>query len=269
MPVLVTGEDFRLPAETDVVFIALHGTFGEDGTVQRLLEDLGVPYTFSDAEASAKAFDKIISKQEFDAAGVATPRSLVVDRVRRDFTGLKEFRWPVVVKPARQGSSIGVEFAGDPGELKRACIAAGEYGDRLLVEECIRGRELTVGVLGERALPVIEICPRHRFFNYEAKYTAGETEYRVPAPLEDSARERAQRLALEAHECLGCRDMSRVDMMMDEDGELYVLEVNTIPGFTATSLVPKAAKADGMSFPDLCGQLVKKAMRRAETAAAV
>ncbi len=195
-----------------------------------------------------------------------TPRSLVVDRGRREFTALQEFRWPLVVKPARQGSSIGVEFAANPKELRRACIAAGEYGDRLLVEECIRGRELTVGVLGERALPVIEICPRQSFFNYDAKYTAGETEYRVPAPLEDSVRERAQRAALEAHRCLGCRDLSRVDMMLDNDGGLYVLEVNTIPGFTATSLVPKAAKADGMSFPHLCGHLVKKAIRRAPAA---
>ncbi len=262
-PVLVGDERFQLPPETEAVFVALHGTFGEDGTVQQLLEERGVAYTFSGPTASAKAFDKTVSKQEFAAAGVATPRSIVVERGRREFTALQEFRWPVVVKPARQGSSIGVVFAANPRELKHACLAAGQYGDQVLIEESVAGRELTVAVLDDRALPVIEIRPRERFFDFRAKYTAGQTEYCVPAPLEDSVRDRAQGLALAAHRCLGCRDLSRVDMMMDGEGNLFVLEVNTVPGFTETSLVPKAARADGITFPQLCGRLVKQAMRRA------
>ena len=200
-------------------FIALHGTFGEDGTVQRMLEDSGLSYTFSGPEASAKAFDKILAKQAFVAAGVMTPRYAVVERTDRQFVPLRKLQWPLVVKPPRQGSSVGVELVEKPEDLQHACMVAGQYDDRLLVEERIAGREFTVAVLDERALPVIEVRSNHTFFDYEAKYTKGKTEYLVPAPLEDKARERAQELALRAHECLGCRDLSRVDLMMDGTGE--------------------------------------------------
>lgn len=258
----VNGFDFKLPRDVDVVFIALHGTFGEDGTVQRLLEKRGVPYTFSGPDASEKAFDKTLSKQAFEAAGIPTPRAVVIKRQRREFTPLQELRWPLIIKPARQGSSMGIAIVRQPSELKHACIAAGKYDDLLLAEEYIKGRELTVAILDERALPVIEVKPKHQFFDYQSKYTAGETEYLVPAPLDGPLRDRVADLALRAHQCLGCRDLSRVDIMLAADGALYVLEVNTIPGFTATSLVPKAAKSEGMSFPRLCSHLVRNALAR-------
>ena len=268
--VVVEGYDFALPRGTEVVFIALHGTFGEDGTVQRLLEERRVPYTFSGPEASAKAFDKILAKEEFRAAGIPTPAWAVIERRRREFVPLQKLRWPVVVKPARQGSSVGVAIVREPRELKQACVAAGRYDDRLLAEEFVAARELTVGILDERALPVIEVKPKQEFFTYEAKYQAGQTEYLVPAPLADEVRARVQAVALQAHQCLGCRDLSRVDVMLAENGELFVLEVNTVPGFTATSLVPKAAKADGIAFARLCGHLVKNALaRQPQPAAAV
>jgi len=258
----VRGTVLKLPADVDVVFVALHGTFGEDGTVQRLLEELGLPYTFSDAAASARAFDKIAAKEAFVAAGISTPRWAVVERTDRQFVPLRSLRWPLVIKPARQGSSVGIELVEKPEDLQHACLVAGQYDDRLLVEERIAGREFTVAVMDERTLPVIEVRSKRTFFDYEAKYTKGETDYLVPAPVAEATRERMQALARQAHECLGCRDLSRVDMMMDGAGELFVLEVNTVPGFTETSLVPKAALADGMSFDRLCGHLVRRALAR-------
>jgi len=167
-----------------------------------------------------------------------------------------------VVKPARQGSSVGIAVVQQPTDLQNACLAAEAFDTRLLVEELVVGREFTVGVLGEQALPVIEVRTNHQFFDYAAKYTKGETEYLVPAPLADEARQRAQELAIQAHQCLGCRDLSRVDLMMDERGQFWVLEVNTVPGFTETSLVPKAARAAGTSFEELCGLLVRRAWAR-------
>ncbi len=258
----VRGTVLKLPADVDVVFVALHGTFGEDGTAQRLLEELGLPYTFSDPAASARAFDKIAAKEAFVAAGISTPRWAVVERTDRQFVPLRALRWPLVIKPARQGSSVGIELVEKPEDLQHACLVAGEHDDRLLVEERIAGREFTVAVLEERALPVIEVRSKRTFFDYEAKYTKGETDYLVPAPVDDALRERMQAVAVRAHECLGCRDLSRVDIMLNAAGELFVLEVNTVPGFTETSLVPKAALADGMSFDRLCSHLVRRALAR-------
>jgi len=167
-----------------------------------------------------------------------------------------------VVKPARQGSSVGIEIVHRRSELERACVDAARYDEQLVVEEFVKGRELTVGIFDGKALPVIEIRPKQKFFTYEAKYTPGETDYLVPAPLDAVTAAGAQFLAQRAHECLGCRDFSRVDLMLADNGALYVLEDNTIPGFTDTSLVPKAAKAAGLSFQKLCVRLVKMAQAR-------
>jgi D-alanine-D-alanine ligase len=262
----VRGPDFELPVGTEVVFVALHGTFGEDGAVQQILEECGVPYTGSDPEASARAFDKVAAKSEFVAAKIPTPRYKVMDSARPDAARLARMNVPLVVKPARQGSSVGIEIVHRRSELERACRDAARYDEQLVVEEFIKGRELTVGILGGKPLPVIEIRPKQKFFTYDAKYTPGQTDYLVPAPLDRVTAARAQFLAHRAHECLGCRDFSRVDLMLADSGELFVLEVNTIPGFTGTSLVPKAAKAAGLSFQDLCVRLVEMALaRRAET----
>ncbi len=259
----VWGEEVRLPAGTDVVFLALHGMFGEDGQVQRLLEMQGVPYTGSGVEASERAFDKALAKEAFAAAGVPTPKYAVVERDVRPLTSMRP---PVVVKPARQGSSFGVTKVTEASKLEWAIEQAWRYDQKLIVEECIRGREFTVGILEEKALPVVEI--RTEFFDYEAKYS-GQTEEVVPAPLDALTTERIQQAALRAHQCLGCRDYSRVDVMLDGNGQAFVLEVNTLPGMTEQSLLPKAARAAGMSMEELCARMVKLALaRRVEAVAA-
>jgi D-alanine-D-alanine ligase len=250
IPVVVEGPGFALPGNLDVAFIALHGTFGEDGQVQRILEERGVAYTGSDAEASERAFDKVTSKECFIGAGIPTPRFG------------DDARFPVVVKPARQGSSVGISIVRDRSELDVACAKAREYDERVLIEEFVRGRELTVGILGNRELPVIEIQTADGFFGYREKYTPGAAKEIVPAPLESSVALKAHCLARLAHERLGCRDFSRVDLMLSDRGELFVLEVNTIPGLTANSLLPKAAKAAGIKMPDLCVRIVEMALAR-------
>jgi D-alanine-D-alanine ligase len=248
VPVVVDGPEFALPANTDVVFIALHGTFGEDGQIQRILEERGVTFTGSDAEASERAFDKCAAKECFMEAGIPTP-------------GLSD-EVPVVVKPARQGSSVGITIVRDRPALTAACAKAREYDERIVIEKFIRGRELTVGILGPRELPVVEIRTKSGFFGYAEKYTAGAAEEIVPAPLDSTVAVKAQRFARLAHARLGCRDFSRVDLMLSDRGELFVLEVNTIPGLTANSLLPKAAKAAGLSMSDLCVRMVEMALAR-------
>lgn len=255
LPVVIKGAELVLPARVDVAFIALHGTFGEDGQVQRILEARGVAYTGSDAEASERAFDKVTAKECFCEAGIPTP----------DYGD--DVQLPVVVKPARQGSSVGVTIVRNPEELEAACAKARAYDERVLIEKFIRGRELTVGILGRRELPVVEIETKSGFFGYNEKYTAGMAKEIVPAPLETAVAARAQRFARLAHERLGCRDFSRVDLMLDDRGNLFVLEVNTIPGMTANSLLPKAALAVRLSMTDLCVQMVEMALARRPTEA--
>ena len=262
VPIDVKETTFSIPADVDVTFVALHGTFGEDGTLQRILEDTGIAYTGSGPEASARAFDKIAAKAEFQLAEIPTPKSELFDRTDTDWSRLARLGFPLVVKPSRQGSSVGISIVQEETDLEEACQIAWRYDNRLLVEQFIAGRELTVGIFDGRALPVIEIHPKHDFFTYEAKYTKGQTDYLVPAPLEKNVEAQAKMLALRAHDCLGCRDLSRVDFILAENGELFVLEVNTIPGFTETSLVPQAARAAGMEFSDLCARIVQLALAR-------
>ncbi|MCC7518196.1 MAG: D-alanine--D-alanine ligase [Verrucomicrobiae bacterium] len=254
---------WRLPAGTDVVFVALHGAYGEDGELQDTLEKRGLPFTGSDAAACRRAFDKAASKARFREAGLATPEGIVL-RGREKAPKAEElpFSLPAVVKPAREGSSLGVRIVRAASELPTAVQIARRSDEIVLVERYIPGREFTVGVLGEKALPVIEICPKNGWYDYRNKYTVGNTEYRVPAPLRWNLRKKIQNFGLRAHQVLGCRDISRADFRLDETGEIYLLEVNTIPGMTKTSLLPKAAAAAGIAFPKLCRTLVECALNR-------
>ena len=258
----VCREDFKLPPGTDVAYLALHGTFGEDGTIQQLLAQRGVPYTGSGPEASARAFDKVAAKKAFIAAGLQTARHVVLMFGECDGAAVKELGFPVVVKPARQGSSVGISVAKNVDELDRACQEAWEFDDQLLVEQFIRGREFTVGVLGEHTLPVVEIRTRHHFFNKIAKYTPGEAEETVPAEVDTATAVRIQGIGRRAHACLGCRDLSRTDVILSAHGDVFVLEVNTLPGITTNSLFPKAARAAGLDLPEVCARLVEMAWER-------
>jgi D-alanine-D-alanine ligase len=257
-PLDVKGPGFTLPAGVDVAFIAMHGTFGEDGHLQQILEEHGVPFTGSDQGASARAFDKTAAKECFAEAGIPTPLGA---EVNGDWSVLEEMEWPLVVKPARQGSSVGVSIVHHRAELQKAVESARQFDPHVLVEEFVKGREFTVGILGRRALPVIEIRTKDGWFDYEHKYTPGAAIEEV-ADLEPAVAKHLQALALRAHECLGCRDVSRVDVILREDGRPFVLEVNTIPGMTANSLLPKAAKAAGVEMEALCLQLVEMALAR-------
>ena len=259
VPVDIQGTAVNVPADVDVAFIAMHGTFGEDGQIQRILEDHGVAYTGSDPGASARAFNKILAKECFLEAGIPTPKSVIFDGVNVP----EELHWPLFVKPARQGSSVGISRVDDLAALVQAYQQARQFDSQVMVEEFVRGREFTVGILDGRALPVVEIKTKREFFDYEAKYTTGAAEEICPAPLEATITARAKMFALRAHECLGCRDYSRVDLMMNETtGQFYVLEVNTLPGMTANSLLPKAARAAGMELPALCSRMVELALKR-------
>jgi D-alanine-D-alanine ligase len=250
----------------DVVLIALHGTWGEDGRIQGLLDTIGVPYTGSGVLASALAMDKEVAKQVLAASGLDVPRGVVVRGT--DKAGLEAARsigLPAFVKPVGSGSSVGASIVKTDGELAPAIEDALRYDERVLVEEQIRGRELTVPVIGNddlTALPVIEILTKRAFFDYSAKYDAGESEEVCPAEIPPDVAKRAQDLAIRAHRALHCRGMSRLDLMWSKD-RMVALEVNTIPGMTANSLLPKAARAAGIEFGDLLARLVDWALEDA------
>jgi len=249
----------RLTEEkTQVAFIALHGRFGEDGTVQSILESMKIPYTGSGAEASRLALDKIISRAVFSRLNIPVPEYKIVTKGRGLYLD-KDFRCPIVVKPVLEGSSIGLTICEKKKELKKAVNLAFSYGDRVILERYIPGSEITVGIFDGKALPVIQIVPKRSFYDYKAKYTSGLTEYLVPAPISRKVYKLAQRIALLAHKGLGCKAFSRVDMIYGDDGQVRVLELNSIPGLTPLSLLPKAAEANGISFEQLCTRLVKLA----------
>ncbi len=248
----------------DAVFIALHGEWGEDGGIQAELEILGVPYTGSGPEASRLAMHKADAKERFDEAGVPTPAFGVV--VRGDDKGLKAARdalgTRLVAKPLADGSSIGVALCDSPEALERAARTVWQNDEAVLVERLVEGRELTVGVLGHMPLPLIEIRVPGGWYDYHHKYTSERTEYVFDHGLPGDVERQVVETALKAHEALGCRDLSRVDLMLDPDGGPMVLEVNTIPGFTDHSLVPKAAAQAGIPFPRLCERIVELALER-------
>jgi D-alanine-D-alanine ligase len=242
-----------------VAFIALHGRGGEDGTVQGLLECLGIPYTGSGVLASALAMDKQQSKWIFRAHGLPTPDFEVFSRETRGPRRLERLAFPVVVKPVCEGSSVGMSVVAARAALAPALAKAFRYDPEAIVEAYVPGRDLTVGVLGDLTFPVVEMRPRGGFYSYRAKYKKGQTEYLVPAPLTARQAERTRELALAAHRALGCRGASRVDFRLDGRGRPLLLEVNTIPGMTETSLLPKAAGAAGIGFDELVARILATA----------
>ena len=244
----------------EVAFIALHGRGGEDGTVQEILEILRIPYTGSGVLASERAMDKVVSKALFRAAGVPVPHGYAFNKSAFSAMGaadtLPEIQQglglPLVVKPARQGSALGISIVKEPGDLGGAILNAMAYDDRVLVERFVPGRELAVSVVmadDPWALPVIEAVTTGRdFYDFEARYTPGETELRAPRDLDDDIIQEAARVSIAAARALGCRGIARVDLILDDEGRLWVLEANTIPGMTDTSLLPKAAEIAGLGF---------------------
>jgi len=246
----VRGPEFDLPPETALVYNMIHGTFGEDGGIQSLLDAKGIPYTGEGAEESRMAFDKIETKRRFDLAGVPTCGWRTLERGEP-----AACRFPCVVKAPRQGSSVGVHIISSAADLPAALEDCFLYGDQVLVEEFFTGRELTVGILGEAALPIVEIVPHEGFYDYEHKYTKGASDYHVPAKLAEDVAAKIQGAAVAACRALGLRVYSRVDVLLAPDGTLNVLEINTIPGMTETSLLPKAAAVAGLSFPALCEEI--------------
>jgi D-alanine-D-alanine ligase len=239
----------------DVAFLALHGPFGEDGAIQAVCESMHLAYTGSSSQTSRLGMDKVASKKRFQEAGLAVPAGVVIDWQRHPRVP-GGVNLPVVVKPAGQGSSLGVSIVRAQDALEPAIVDAARYDPRVMIETFIQGREVTAGVFGEETLPVVEVRPRHGFFDFESKYTVGMTDYLVPAPLPAETAAAVQAAGLSAHRALGCRHLSRTDLILTEQGVPVVLEINTIPGFTPTSLVPKAAACLGMSYDDLCEQLV-------------
>jgi len=251
-----------LDEQVNLAFIALHGRLGEDGTIQTILEDLEIKYTGSGIEASVRAFDKSISQKEFKNHGISVPPFITLRKedhyVERALLDQLE-SFPVVVKPAREGSSIGITIVNNEEDFQAALKLAKQFDDIIIVEKYIKGKEFTVGILGQKALSVVEICPRNEYFDYSSKYEEGMTEYSVPALISEDLTHKLQKTALEAHQLLGCKDFSRVDYIVDEAEHVYLLELNTIPGFTSTSLLPKAAKEASLSFQQLCLKIIELA----------
>lgn len=244
-----------------IAFIALHGTFGEDGTIQAMLENAGIPYTGSGATASERGFDKAIAQRIFHEAKLRIP-GLVLLRAGEALPRTSSISFPCVVKPARAGSSVGVSILQSPETFEAAIREAFRYSETVLIEDYIAGRELTVGILGDKALPVVEITAQRKFYDYDAKYKDTGTRYEAPARLTEAETRHIQETALAAYTALGCEVMGRVDIMLDAKGQAFILEINTIPGLTGKSLLPKAARAAGIEFPELCVRIIELSLER-------
>lgn len=251
---------WRLPAGTDVVFLALHGSYGEDGTVQKELEQQGVPFTGCDSESSRIAFDKVLTKERMVAAGIPNAKYALLKNSAASFP--KDLALPVVVKPVRQGSSVGLKFVDRLEDWSSALIESLQFDSEVLVEERVIGRETTVAVLDREALPIVEVRPKQGSYDYQNKYTAGATEYLCPAPFDSETTARIQDAALRAFLVVGGRDYGRVDVMVTAQNHPVVLEVNTLPGMTETSLFPKAAAAAGISYEGVCQKMIELALNR-------
>lgn len=250
----------------DVVFIGLHGKWGEDGTLQSLLEMRGIKYTGSKVLSSALAMNKCMSKIMFQHFDVSTPKWFLVNANEVDYNLIKEkikkfFGYPCVIKPNDQGSTIGLTICRGEIELNEAIVKAFQYSSTVLIEEYIVGRELTVGIIGKQALPVLEIKPLDGFYDYEHKYTSGKTEYIVPAQIPPKVAEHLQHQALLAFNSVACETYARIDFRLTKDYKSYCLEVNTLPGMTNLSLVPKMAAAAGISFEELIDKIIKYALK--------
>ena len=255
----------------DVAFLALHGRFGEDGTVAAILELLGLPYTGSSFEASRLAFDKLAAKSVLRRAGLTVPHAIpLAEGALRELgvgalldQAMDELGLPLVVKPNRGGSALGVRLVERPDQLPAALMAAFGYDDMVLLERRVAGTEVALAVVdGLAALPAVEVRPKEGWYDFSARYTHGAADFRAPAELDPAVTERCLEGAHAAHLALGCRDLSRADAILDEDGVCHILEVNTGPGLTTTSLVPMAADAAGISFTDLAAHLTDRAVAR-------
>jgi len=261
----VHDKHFALPKDVDLAFITIHGTFGEDGQLQKILEERSVPYTGDGVEPSRAAFDKILSKEKFREHNVVTPEWEVVEVGQRPTISV-----PLVVKPARQGSTVGVVIVKNASELDSAMAEAGKYDQKLLIEKFVSGRELTIGVLGDQALPILEIIPKGGFYDFNNKYPflnpqgGGGAEHVCPAKIDPNKTKQIQEQALHAFRALGLVVYGRVDVLLPDSGEPFVLEVNTIPGMTKASLLPEAAAAAGINYVDLCARIIALSRARAE-----
>jgi D-alanine-D-alanine ligase len=252
-------------AAPEAAFICLHGRDGEDGTVQELLEIIGVPYTGSGVSACMRCADKVVAKHALRDAALPTPAFFAFSETAFKQLGAADtlpaieerLGFPVVVKPADQGSALGIRFARDAAAVPAALVAAFSYSQKVLLEQAIDGRELAVSILGDEALPIVEAIPvGEDFYDFEARYEIGRTDFVCPADLGEDVTASVHKLALEVHRLLGCRGLSRVDLMLDADGNPWVLEANTVPGMTETSLLPQAADAAGIGFDELVARIL-------------
>lgn len=250
----VESREFIIPEGIEAAFVALHGTFGEDGEIQQQLEALKVPYTGSGPESCHVAFDKELTRHRLEAFGIPVPAGEILTEA-----SIRTIPVPLVVKPPREGSSVGCHLVFEESQWADAFADAVGYSGRALVEEYIPGRELTVGVVAGQVLPVVEIKTASEWYDFDAKYVTGDTQYVVPAELPPEKASELQAIALKTFEALGARGFGRVDFRLSPEGRPYVLELNSIPGFTATSLLPKAAQAVGIEFPELCGRIMELA----------
>lgn len=263
----VRDENFVLPDDVDLAFLTIHGTFGEDGQLQRILESRGVAYTGDGVEGSETAFDKIRSKKKFREHGVTTPKWEVITAGQRP-----KLPVPIVIKPPRQGSTVGVYIIKNDSEIDSALNEVAKYDRELLVEEFVPSRELTVGILGDQALPILEIIAKGGFYDFKNKYpflnpqAGGGAEHVCPAKIDPEKTKEIQQLALRAHRAIGLQVYSRVDVLLPEDGVATVLEANTIPGMTEASLLPEAAAAAGINYVDLCLRIIELSRARTERA---
>ena len=261
----VHDENFALPKDVDLAFITIHGTFGEDGQLQKILEERSVAYTGDGVEPSRAAFDKILSKEKFREYDVVTPEWEVIEAGQRPTISV-----PLVVKPARQGSTVGVVIVKDASELDSAMAEAAKYDRKLLIEKFVSGRELTIGILGDQALPILEIIPKGGFYDFNNKYpflnpqAGGAAEHVCPAKIDPNKTKQIQKQALHAFRALGLVVYGRVDVLLPDSGNPFVLEVNTIPGMTEASLLPEAAAAAGINYVDLCARIIALSRARAE-----
>jgi D-alanine-D-alanine ligase len=260
----VRDENFQLPSDVDLAFLTIHGTFGEDGQLQSILERRGIAYTGEGVEGSRTAFDKIRSKERFREHGVTTPLWEVIHPGQRPTIPL-----PIVVKPPREGSTVGVVIVKNEAEIESAISQAAKYGRELLVEQFVSGRELTIGILGDEALPIIEIIPKGGFYDFTNKYpflnpqAGGGAEHVCPAKIDAEKTKEIQELALRAFRAAGLQVYGRVDVILSESSEPFILEINNIPGMTEASLLPEAAAVAGISYTDLCARII--ALSRART----
>ncbi len=248
--------------KADLIFNALHGGEGENGIIQSFLEKNKIKFTGSNSYSSSIAINKHLTKRVAKSNGISTPKWLLskLTKFEENIDDIKELKLPLVIKPIDEGSTMGLRLVENYNEIENAFLYASKYSDSIIIEEFISGREMTVGILGDNCLPILEIIPKNRLYDYESKYTQGMSEYICPVKLNDDIKEKMQRDAIKIHKLLGCRHYSRVDFRMSENNQCSLLEINTLPGMTKTSLLPKAAKADNIPFKELIKKIIEMAI---------